>query len=84
MKEQRKRLVGRVTSAKMNTTVVVSVQRTTRHRLYGKVIRRTHKYTVHNADNAAREGDTVRIVESRPLSATKRWVVEEILGRANE
>jgi small subunit ribosomal protein S17 len=84
MKEQRKHLVGRVSSARMDTTVVVAVQRTTRHPLYGKVIRRTCKYTAHNANNAAREGDTVRIVESRPLSATKRWVVEEILGRASE
>lgn len=84
MKEQRKRLVGTVTSDKMDKTVVVAVERTKRHPLYGKVVRRTRKFMAHNANNAAREGDLVRIVESRPLSATKRWTVEEILKRAGE
>ncbi len=84
MKGQCKRLVGQVTSAKTNTTAVVAVQRTTRHPLYGKVIRRTRKYMAHNANNAAHEGDMVRIVESRPLSATKRWVIEEILEHVSE
>lgn len=84
MKEQRKRLVGTVTSDKMDKTVVVSVERTKRHPLYGKVVRRTRKFMAHNANNAAREGDLVRIVETRPLSAAKRWTVEEILKRAGE
>jgi small subunit ribosomal protein S17 len=78
----RKELVGRVTSAKMEKTVVVSVERTMRHPLFGKVVRRIKKYKAHNADNLAREGDRVKIRESRPLSREKRWVVTEILERA--
>ena len=82
MKEQRKRLVGRVTSDKMDKTVVVTVERLQRHALYKKVIRRARKFKVHNDGNTAREGDLVRIVESRPLSRDKRWVIEEILEKA--
>ena len=82
MKEQRKRLTGRVTSDKMDKTVVVTVERLQRHRLYKKVIRRAHKYKAHNEGNVAREGDVVRIVEARPMSRDKRWVVEEIVEKA--
>ena len=82
MKEQRKRLVGRVTSDKMDKTVVVTVERLQRHPLYKKVIRRAHKFKAHNKGNTARQGDLVRIVESRPLSREKRWVVEDILEKA--
>jgi len=82
MKEQRKRLVGRVTSDKMEKTVVVTVERLQRHRLYKKVIRRAANYKAHNEGNAAHEGDLVRIVESRPMSHDKRWVVEEIVEKA--
>lgn len=81
MYERRKRLVGRVTSDKMDKTVVVAVERIYRHRLYKKVVRRTKKYMAHDEENACRVGDVVRIVESRPLSRRKRWVVEEILER---
>jgi small subunit ribosomal protein S17 len=66
----------------MEKTVVVRVERLVRHPLYGKVLRRAKKYKAHDADNACRVGDVVRIVESRPLSREKRWVVEEILERA--
>lgn len=79
MKGQRKRLTGRVTSDKMDKTVVVEVERLQRHRLYGKVLKKTNKYMAHDEENACRIGDLVRIVESRPLSRRKRWVVEEIL-----
>ncbi len=79
MSERRKRLVGRVVSDKMDKTVVVEVERLHRHPLYGKVVRKTKKYKAHDEDNACRVGDVVRIVESRPLSREKRWVVEEIL-----
>ena len=79
---QRKRLVGRVTSDKMEKTVVVTVERLQRHPLYGKVIRRARKFKAHNEGNRARAGDVVRIVESRPLSRDKRWVVEEIVEKA--
>ncbi|MBC8263132.1 MAG: 30S ribosomal protein S17 [Anaerolineales bacterium] len=79
MKGQRKRLTGRVTSDKMNKTVVVEVERLKRHRLYGKVLKRTRKYLAHDEKNACRIGDLVRIVESRPLSRRKSWVVEQIM-----
>lgn len=79
MKGRRRRLIGRVTSDKMDKTVVVEVERLQRHPLYGKVVKRTKKYMAHDEENACRIGDLVRIVESRPLSRRKRWVVEEIL-----
>ena len=79
MKGQRKRLTGRVTSDKMDKTVVVEVERLKRHRLYGKVLKRTKKYMAHDEESACRVGDLVRIIESRPLSRRKHWVVEEIM-----
>jgi small subunit ribosomal protein S17 len=82
MREQRKRLVGRVTSDKMQKTVVVSVETLKRHPLYNKVIRRTNKYKAHNPNDAARLGDLVQIVESQPLSREKRWAVEKVLQKA--
>ena len=82
MKEQRRQLVGRVASNKMDKTIVVEVERTVRHRLYGKVLRRVKKYKAHDERNECQVGDQVRIVESRPLSREKRWRVVEILGRA--
>ncbi len=84
MKEHRKHLVGRVTSDKMDKTVVVTVERMTRHRLYGKVIKSATNFKAHNEGNEAKSGDLVRIVESRPLSRDKRWVVEAILRKAGE
>ncbi|TKJ29592.1 MAG: 30S ribosomal protein S17 [Chloroflexi bacterium B3_Chlor] len=72
-------MVGRVVSDKMDKTVVVVVERLRRHPLYKKVIRIRKKFKAHDADNACQIGDVVRIVESRPLSKEKRWVVEEIL-----
>ena len=83
MKGQRKRLTGRVTSDKMDKTVVVEVERLKRHRLYGKVLRRTKKYIAHDEESACRVGDLVRIIESRPLSRRKHWVVEEIMETGN-
>ena len=82
MNERRKRLVGRVTSDKMEKTVVVTVERLQRHPLYRKVIRRARHFKAHNEGNAARAGDLVRIVESPPISRDKRWVVEEIIEKA--
>jgi small subunit ribosomal protein S17 len=79
MKGQRKRLIGRVTSNKMDKAVVVEVERLKRHRVYGKVMKRTKKYMAHDEENVCRIGDLVRIVESRPLSRRKHWVVEEIM-----
>jgi small subunit ribosomal protein S17 len=76
---RRNEQVGVVVSAKMQKTVVVSVERLVRHPVYRKTIRRTSTFMAHD-EKGAREGDTVRIVETRPLSRHKRWRVEEILG----
>ena len=73
--------VGVVRSAKMEKTVVVRVERLVRHAFYGKTIRRTSLFMAHD-ELGAKAGDRVRIVESRPLSARKRWRVTEILERA--
>ena len=83
MKVRRKRLTGRVTSDKMDKTIVVEVERLQRHRLYGKVLKRTKGYMAHDEENTCRIGDLVRIVESRPLSRRKHWVVEEIMETGN-
>lgn len=76
----RRRLVGVVTSNKMTKTVVVDIHRTYRHPVYKKVVHSSHKVKAHD-ELGCNEGDEVRIVESRPLSREKRWVVEEILQR---
>jgi small subunit ribosomal protein S17 len=81
---KRKTKVGRVVSDRMDKTIVVSVERLTRHPLYKRVIRVTTKFAAHDEDNAARIGDTVLIEESRPLSRTKRWRLLEVLSRAGE
>ncbi len=82
MRERRKKLIGRVVSDKMDKTVVVRVERTKRHPLYGKVITVSKKFMAHDPKNECRVGDLVRIIESRPISRRKRWVVVEILERA--
>jgi small subunit ribosomal protein S17 len=81
---QRKTKVGRVVSDKMDKTIVVSVERLTRHRLYKRVIRLSTKFKAHDETNDARVGDTVLIEESRPLSATKRWRLIEVVARAGD
>jgi small subunit ribosomal protein S17 len=73
---------GLVVSDKMDKTVVVMVEDRVKHPKYGKVIRRTKKYTAHDGENACGVGDRVRLTETRPLSATKRWRVSEILEKA--
>jgi small subunit ribosomal protein S17 len=77
-----KELVGRVVSDKMDKTIVVSVERLQRHPLYKRVVRLSNKFKAHDEANEAHVGDTVRIVESRPLSATKRWRLVEVIARA--
>ena len=84
MQAQRKTKTGRVVSDKMDKTIVVSVERLARHRLYKRVIRLTKKFKAHDEQNDARVGDTVLIEESRPLSATKRWRLVSVLQRAGE
>ncbi len=80
----KKELVGRVVSDKMDKTVVVLVERRMPHPLYKKVVTKRKKYKAHDEHNACRVGDVVRIRESRPLSKEKRWVVIEIIERADE
>jgi len=81
---QHKTKTGRVVSDKMDKTIVVSVERLARHRLYKRVIRLTTKFKAHDELNDAHLGDTVLIEESRPLSATKRWRLVQVLARAGE
>ena len=82
MREQRKRLIGVVTSDKMDKTVVVAVTTTKRHPKYGKVMRLVKKYKVHDEANACALGDRVQIIESKPTSRHKRFAVVSILERA--
>ena len=77
----RKVFVGKVVSDKMDRTVTVAVTRLYKHPLYKKYIKRTTKFKAHDEENKCRMGDTVKIIESRPLSKTKRWVVLEIMNR---
>ncbi|KTR37396.1 MULTISPECIES: 30S ribosomal protein S17 [Rothia] len=78
----RKTRRGYVVSDKMDKTVVVEVEDHVKHALYGKVMRRSSKVKAHDEQNTAGVGDLVRIMETRPLSATKRWRIVEILERA--
>jgi small subunit ribosomal protein S17 len=78
----RKTRVGQVVSDKMEKTVVVSIERRVEHPVYGKMVRRTKKLKAHDEQNEAKTGDTVRIMETRPLSKDKRWRVVEIIERA--
>jgi small subunit ribosomal protein S17 len=81
---KRKTKVGRVVSDRMDKTIVVSVERLARHRLYKRVIRLSTKFKAHDETNDARIGDTVLIEESRPLSATKRWRLVSVVQRAGD
>jgi len=74
-------IVGKVVSDKMDKTVVVSVVRQVRHKLYKKYIKVSKKFKAHDANNECRMGDVVRIVECRPLSKSKTWMLEEIVER---
>jgi len=79
---RRKVRIGRVVSDTMDKTVVVAVETHVRHPLYGKIMRRTTKFKAHDETNDARVGDTVEIMETRPLSREKRWRVARIVERA--
>ena len=82
VRNTRKTREGLVVSDKMDKTVVVAVEDRVKHPLYGKIIRRTTKYKAHDENNDCGVGDRVRLMETRPLSATKRWRVVEILEKA--
>lgn len=79
---RRKVREGLVVSDKMDKTVVVEIEDRVKHPLYGKVMRRTSKLKAHDEQNSCRTGDRVSLMETRPLSATKRWRVVEVLERA--
>jgi small subunit ribosomal protein S17 len=80
-RKPRRTKVGRVASNKMDKTVVVEVELVTRHRLYGRTLRRTRSFKAHDEGNRCEINDTVMIAESRPISKDKHWVVKEILRR---
>ncbi|WP_434779405.1 30S ribosomal protein S17 [Neisseria sp. Ec49-e6-T10] len=77
-------LVGKVVSDKMDKTVTVLVERSVKHPLYGKVIRRSNKFHAHDENNQYQVGDVVEISESRPLSKTKSWVVTALVEKARQ
>jgi small subunit ribosomal protein S17 len=78
----RRQVVGTVVSDKMDKTVIVIVERLVKHRLYKKYIRRRSKFTAHDENNTSKIGDKVLIIQSRPLSKTKRWRVSKIVEKA--
>ncbi|AOV17592.1 30S ribosomal protein S17 [Acidihalobacter aeolianus] len=77
-------VVGRVVSDKMDKTLTVQIERMVKHPVYGKYIRRSTKLHVHDEQNSARSGDTVRIQECRPISRTKSWTLVEVVERSPE
>ena len=78
----RKTRTGRVISTKMQKTIVVAVEDHVKHPLYGKIVKRTCKLKAHDEENACNVGDTVKVMETRPLSKDKRWRLVEIMERA--
>ncbi|MCS5544164.1 MAG: 30S ribosomal protein S17 [Candidatus Neomarinimicrobiota bacterium] len=78
MDRNRQRLIGKVVSDSMDKTLVVSVERLVKHKLYKKYIRRSKKYYAHDEDNSYKNGDLVEIISSKPLSKTKRWRVSRL------
>lgn len=81
-RKERKERIGFVVSNKMDKTVTVTIERRKQHPMYKRVIKRSKKYKAHDEVNECNEGDKVRIVETRPLSKTKRWRVVEIIEKA--
>jgi len=82
MRNKRKVRTGTVASTKMNKTIVVAVERTLRHPQYGKIIKKVSKVYVHDEENQASMGDTVMVMETKPISKTKRWRLTKILENA--
>ena len=78
----RKVMVGKVVSDKMDKTVVVAVETSVRHKMYNKIVKRTYKLKAHDEANDCKVGDTVKVMETRPLSKDKRWRVVEVMERA--
>ena len=82
MRNLRKERIGVVTSNKMDKSIVVSVVRKEKHPLYGKFVMKTSKFTAHDEENDCKNGDTVKIMETRPISKNKCWRLVEIIERA--
>lgn len=78
----RKQRIGVVSSAKMDKSITVVVERRIKHPIYGKYVKKTKKFMAHDEANSCNEGDTVRIMETRPLSKNKRWRLVEVIERA--
>jgi small subunit ribosomal protein S17 len=78
----RKTKLGVVTSSKMDKTITVAVERKVKHPIYGKFVKKTNKFHAHDEKNECGIGDTVKIMESRPLSKTKRWILIEVVEKA--
>ena len=78
----RKERIGIVTSNKMEKSIVVSIERKVKHGLYGKFVKKTSKFVAHDQQNTCNEGDTVKIMETRPMSKNKNWRLVEIIERA--
>jgi len=83
MRENRKTLVGRVVSTKMDKTVVVQIDTRKPHPLYHRIVRSTRRFKAHDEGNTCVLGDLVRIVEARPMSREKRWAVQDIIERGD-
>ena len=78
----RKERIGIVASNKMDKSIVVAIERKVKHDLYGKFVKKTSKFMVHDEENTCNEGDTVKIMETRPLSKNKNWRLVEVIERA--
>ena len=78
----RKVMIGTVTSNKMDKTIVVSVETSVKHPIYGKVVKRTYKLKAHDEENGCQIGDKVKVMETRPLSKDKRWRLVEVVEKA--
>ena len=78
----RKVMIGKVVSDKMDKTVVVAVETSVRHKMYNKIVKRTYKLKAHDEANECKVGDTVKVMETRPLSKDKRWRVVEVMEKA--
>ena len=79
----RKVMIGTVTSNKMDKTIVVSVETSVKHPIYGKIVKRTYKLKAHDEENKCQIGDKVKVMETRPLSKDKRWRLVEIMEKAD-
>jgi small subunit ribosomal protein S17 len=81
-RNSRKEVIGKVTSNKMDKSIVVSIERKIKHPLYGKFLKKTKKYVAHDENNECSEGDVVQLMETRPLSKSKRWRLVKIVEKA--